>query len=76
MAVNMRQKSNNSPGKLSRGRKKKTQDIIKGLRQYGALVSTITSRGILIATIMKIAPVILTEVFADGSTFRASNSFM
>jgi hypothetical protein len=50
--------------------------LLTAIRQTGAEISLITARGIMLGTILTQAPDILTKKFADGSTFRASDSFM
>ena len=49
---------------------------LTALRQAGVPLTTISTRGILIATIIRMAPEILKRKFHDGSTFRASDNFM
>jgi hypothetical protein len=46
------------------------------LREGGATVNLITARAIIIATILYMKPDILEQKFKDGSTFRASDSFV
>lgn len=55
---------------------KSAKELLTSIRSTGAKVTVITARGILIATILKIAPEILEAHFPDGSTFRASDSFV
>jgi hypothetical protein len=50
--------------------------ILTSIRSTGAKVTVVTARGILVATILKNAPEILEATFRDGSTFRASESFV
>ncbi|KAH9955280.1 hypothetical protein BGW80DRAFT_1135035, partial [Lactifluus volemus] len=42
----------------------------------GATVNLITARAIIVATILHMKPDILEQKFKDGSTFRASDSFV
>jgi hypothetical protein len=55
-------------------------DIIKDrltqLRQAGVPLTVITARGVMLATIIREQPEILEKKFADGSTFKASDSFV
>ncbi|KAF9457519.1 hypothetical protein BDZ94DRAFT_1202554, partial [Collybia nuda] len=46
------------------------------LRGTGATLTVVTTRAIVIATIMHLKPEILQERFRDGSTFQASESFI
>ncbi|KAH9955392.1 hypothetical protein BGW80DRAFT_1188759, partial [Lactifluus volemus] len=46
------------------------------LREGGATVNLITARAIIVATILHMKPDILEQKFKDGSTFRASDSFV
>jgi len=46
------------------------------LRKNGAQITVVTARGILLVTVMSSAPEILDVKFTDGSTFRASESFI
>jgi hypothetical protein len=46
------------------------------LREGGATVNLITARAIIIATILHMKPNILEQKFKNGSTFRASDSFV
>lgn len=52
------------------------KSLLTGIRRTGAEISLITARGIMLGTILTQAPDILTKKFVDGSTFRASDSFM
>jgi hypothetical protein len=52
------------------------KDVLTSIRSMGAKVTVVTARGILIATILKNTPEILEATFKDGSTFRASESFV
>ncbi|KAF5321301.1 hypothetical protein D9619_000198 [Psilocybe cf. subviscida] len=61
----------NHPEVVDRAKK-----IIVSIRATGAIVSVITARGVLLAVVIKQAPDILTKTFTDGSTFRASDSFV
>jgi DDE superfamily endonuclease len=49
---------------------------LEAIRGTGAEVSVITVRGMMLATIISSAPEILEKTFKDGSTFRASESFV
>lgn len=49
---------------------------LTSIRSTGAKVTVVTACGILIATILKNAPEVLEATFRDGSTFRASESFV
>jgi hypothetical protein len=55
---------------------KLVKDRLLALRANGAQVTVVNARGIMVATILKSAPEILEKAFRDGSTFRASESFM
>ena len=52
------------------------KETLKILRQNGAQITVVTARGILLATIISSSPEILETRFSDGSTFRASESFI
>jgi hypothetical protein len=49
---------------------------LRDLREAGVPLTVITARGIMLATIIRMAPDILHRKFKDGSTFRASDSFI
>ena len=49
---------------------------LKLLRGAGAPISVITARGIIIASALKLHPEIFDIKFRDGSTFKASESFV
>jgi hypothetical protein len=57
-----------------------TVDAIKtrliALRKGGSPLTIVTARGIILATILHTKPEILDKKFKDGSTFRASDSFV
>ncbi|KAF5321552.1 hypothetical protein D9619_000201 [Psilocybe cf. subviscida] len=55
---------------------KTASTLIKTIRAAGAVITIITARGILLAVIIRNAPEILTRTFADGSSFRVSESFV
>ena len=50
--------------------------LVRDVRATGAIITSVTVRGILLATIIKQAPDILTKIFHNGSSFRASESFV
>jgi hypothetical protein len=52
------------------------KDCLLAIRANGAQVTVVNARAIMVATILKSAPEILEKTFCDGSTFRASESFM
>ncbi|VDC01763.1 unnamed protein product [Peniophora sp. CBMAI 1063] len=47
-----------------------------GLRKDGAPISLVSARGVVVATILHMAPEIFEKTFADGSKFRASDKFL
>jgi len=49
---------------------------LKFLRDNGAIVNLVTARAIIVATILHMNPGIFGQKFKDGSTFRASDSFV
>jgi hypothetical protein len=55
---------------------KAVKDRLIAIRSNGAQVTVVNARGIMVATILRSAPEILEQTFRDGSTFRASESFM
>jgi hypothetical protein len=54
----------------------KVKKLLTDIRSTGAGVSLVAARGVMLATILTMAPEILEEKFRDGSTFRASDTFM
>ena len=52
------------------------KEQLKCLRENHAPVTLVTVRGIMLAVIISKAPELLEKKFADGSTFRASDSFV
>jgi len=52
------------------------KNLLTGIRRTGAKITLVTARGIMLGAILTQAPNILTKKFADGLTFRASDSFM
>ena len=50
--------------------------LLFSLRETGATVSLVGARGVMLAVIRTRAPEILEKRFSDGSTFRASDSYM
>ena len=55
---------------------KAVKDCLITIRSNGAQMTIVNARGIMVAMILKSAPEILEKTFHDGSTFRASESFM
>ena len=55
---------------------KTVKNCLITIRSNGAQMTTVNARGIMIAIILRSAPEILEKMFRDGSTFRASESFM
>lgn len=49
---------------------------LERLRDAAAPITLVTVRGIMVATILKMAPEIFDKKAADGSTFRCSDSFL
>jgi hypothetical protein len=54
----------------------KIKTRLAALRKSGVPLTVITARGVMIAVIIREAPEIMERVFNDGSTFRASDTFM
>lgn len=52
------------------------KERLKALRSSLAPLTVITARGVMVATILRNKPEILQRTFSDGSTFRASDSFV
>jgi hypothetical protein len=53
-----------------------SNNLLTNICAAGAKVTVVTACGILVAAILKTAPEILEKTFRDGSTFRASESFL
>lgn len=49
---------------------------LESLRREGAPISLVCVRGIMVATILRMAPEIFQKKFSDGSSFRASDHFL
>jgi hypothetical protein len=49
---------------------------LEQLRDAAAPITLVTVRGVVVATILKMAPEIFEKQSKDGSTFRCSNSFL
>ena len=50
--------------------------LVRDVRATSTIITSVTVHGILLATIIKQAPDILTKTFHDGSSFCASESFV
>lgn len=54
----------------------KVKELLTNIRSTGAGISLVAARGVMLATILTRAPEIFDKTFRDGSTFRASDTFM
>ena len=54
----------------------KVKELLANIQGTGTSVSLVTAHGVMLATILTRAPEIFDKIFCDGSTFRASNTFM
>lgn len=54
----------------------KLKQLLENMRGHEVIVDLVAARGIMTATLLSDAPEIFDKRFADGSTFRVSDSFV